>query len=687
MRSPTSLAQRTPKIAVGQHRFVALGLVACLLFGCSTIFGIDVPPLAEGLGTSGEGGISPNGGQGTGDVDSAMGSGNTTGGGTSPAGGAAGSVGGSTGGVGPGAAGGSATGAGARGGRAGSAGTAVSSSAGGAGGCSARPTKGAPCCEPGALACPGKLANSSLICEGGTWAAISCLGDDHCDQRTGVCSPPNEHCTGSNKAGDVVCETDNTDLQEYALTCGPDLVSVTAEACVFHCGPLGCDPPAGSQLILEQGPPIDFAGAFWPTGTVSVCVTNPERSEWAFIREEADGTWGRYAGLRFSGWGTCPLAAPSVELTLRTDDYCVDELGAIDRVGYPGSNGKLHVDLCLHYFDADMNMRSASEPLLRLVARHELGHVLGFDDVFEHFDDTEFMSRGIDSGHLDSYGFFSDPFDPIAHLQDAYGAKPPGSVVDTHGHCLRASGTAASLVECEGSAAQSFVLQNGQLMTSDGSACVYADESGASSVPCTPAGSTPDPHQAFATAEVEVRGFGAECLAKTSYAGLQTAPCDPVGTEGFTWLLDWVDAGRRIRIRDPGTQSCVVPIEISGQPGRFTVALDDCDVCDDVAPDCAVPDRFEVTHAGQISQGGRCFASYTAGDKPFFQVSSWGPVQLEPCSLDPSSFWTITGHIANGNGLLLTRSASDGTALLAAPAMAVDPSQSQIFDFHFNQGQ
>src|SRR4051794_38568620 len=137
---------RFTEASMSQRRLLSLGLASGVIAGCSTIFGIDVPPLEQGLGEGGMIAASA----GTGDVDGAMSPGGTSVGETSPAGGDAGSVGGTSGGGGRAAAGRSAAGGGAHGGRGGSAGTSAGS--GGLGQDSPFRKQGSACADPGALA-------------------------------------------------------------------------------------------------------------------------------------------------------------------------------------------------------------------------------------------------------------------------------------------------------------------------------------------------------------------------------------------------------------------------------------------------------------------------------------------------------------------------------------------------------
>lgn len=156
---------------------------------------------SEGSGTGGDGGSqnatathgttsasSTGGGAGA----SGSSGGNSDSGGSSASGGSGGSS-GNGGSGGSGATGGAATHSGG------------STSSGGSSS-SEGPELGAPCDEPGALACNGAAQKLRLICDDGGWKNNgSCDANENCEQSSGVCAPIDDHCDDL-AAGDRYCD-------------------------------------------------------------------------------------------------------------------------------------------------------------------------------------------------------------------------------------------------------------------------------------------------------------------------------------------------------------------------------------------------------------------------------------------------------------------------------------------------
>jgi len=90
-------------------------------------------------------------------------------------------------------------------------------------------TLGAPCDKPGALACAGHAQKLQLLCDGGVWKSNGvCPGDLICDTRpgptAGSCQPPEPGCVGKTP-GESICDG------AIRRTCGPDLITSTANPC------------------------------------------------------------------------------------------------------------------------------------------------------------------------------------------------------------------------------------------------------------------------------------------------------------------------------------------------------------------------------------------------------------------------------------------------------------------------
>jgi hypothetical protein len=649
---------------------VAFSLLLAGSAGCGELLGIDVPPLraTPGLGNEGgEGGAEAGtGGDGA--------SGGTAGFGAS----------------GRGQAGRGGSDAGGHGGKA------SGPSAGGSAGADAGrggfgpPRDGDPCEPEGALACVRNAGTARLRCEAGRWIPHrDCKDGQYCDARSGACGDPHFACEGDAHEGDRVC---TGALNSDIYICGPDLLTAEVEHCVFGCKveESTCLEAEGDELQLEAPPEVVTVDAYWPAPArgdtrIPVCVTNSEEdassfeTQLGYVKDEIERTWGRYGGVAFTGWGACDEGAKGVHLRIvGQSEPCTNRLGGIDRIGYPGEKGTVNVELCMRYYDADGARRNTSEELLRLVARHEFGHVLGFDDLTTRLDGSEFMARAIYSAQLAVYTFASQH---IWRLQAAYGRKPSGALADMNGRCLtKGNGDALTFDACDGSEAQQFRFVDGQLQHEGTATCLRADPSDGtvSFVGCAPPGSTPDPEQAWRPARVQLLGYGGSCLGRTfgeiDFDQIQTDVCH-AGYADQAWDIDFVDGGRRLRLRESAGSRCLSMVD---QP------TDDptCDSCAETAPDCLTADRLEYTSAGQIATEGRCLAMSGGDDPDSAPVSGFNTPAVATCSLHPRMLWSLSGSIVDGTNRVLTRAEDSDGALLARPPSGSDFSQAETFDYY-----
>jgi hypothetical protein len=653
-------------------RFVTLGLALALAGGCTELFGIEVPPLEQRSTTGGDGGLDAGtAGQAT--ADGGAGQAGAGGSGISgqSAGGRSASGGSDVGGRDAGLSGWS------------SAGTDMLGGTGGA--------LGAACTHPGRLACARAGSPERLLCAGGAWVkTIPCNTGETCDRRGGACGQVFPGCANPD---DHVCVLENAVDGFYLLTCGPDLLSAELVPCPFGCETNDetkddhCNEPTDGQLILERPPVVTTDLAFWPGPTIPVCFVNPSDGPAAAIRDEIDRTWGRFGGISFSGWGECSEELTGVTVkfvALREGDECVDELGGIDRIGYPGATGTVNVTLCRRFTDAKPSGRIASEALLRLVARHEFGHVLGFDDVVKDYNPFEFMARAIDEDRLDGYEFDTPH---AARLQIAYGRKPAGALVDTLGNCLTITGGTLSFDHCDGSAEQTFYLENGQLSNAGGNNCLHADASSGvvDLADCVPAGSLPPAEQLWRADAVDVVGFGGYC--PSSGDDLFNCVGDPVW---MLWSPDLVDGGRRIRLRMKAEayDYCARVVAATNLDfARYVLKSDvPCDDCMETDPECNDPDRFEFTASGQLEIDGQCLAIPVTGAPEGWGMPGLGGVEVVPCASQPRMIWNLSGRFANAAGRVLSRSTS-GTPTLVTRPIEDEPSPNDILDFYLSKAE
>jgi hypothetical protein len=627
-------------------------LLASALAGCGTLFGIDPPERAEppfGI-DSGNGGAS---GRGT----SGGASGGGTGGTILPEGGA-----GMAGDGGEVAMGG--TGANATGGRGGVAGTAGSSGAGGAGGEGGDdefPSKGEPCPTPGALACAGEAQKRRLICQGGVWTPdpVQCDYSQNCDRRNGACADIEGNCE------DVQLGYHWLECPEFgtiAKSCGPDLVTIVEEECYFGCNirTRQCAEPSAGELLVDRVPPTQNDFVFWPTPVIPVCFGGEGNdSERAAIRDEVESTWGRYSSIAFSGWGDCTNALPEpAEVRISfLNDACVGELASISRYGYPGPGATLDLAICKSYVDANGATLDADDAMLRYVARHLFGHVLGREHV-----SWDFM-RPVLSPSTISERVFGEL--AIEDLQLTYGGKPSGSLVNASGRCVGSSkGGAVDVHVCDGSNETRWQALEGRLVAEGGMRCLHASGSDSASLePCEPT-----PEFVWETNDVQWRGNGGRCVARSttasSGASLVLETCRALGDADQTWSFEFYPA-RRVRIRGPNGDCIHIPEPVAMPPLYPELAR-----CD------GVRDELEMTTSAQLGLSGYCMTER-------YDVFTY-ELQLAPCRARPAQSFYLSGPLGHYAGpdeqTVLTLLP---TGQLGAATLEGAPSQAQIFDYHF----
>ncbi len=688
-----------------------LGLILLPLgfAGCNGLFGIDVPPLEQSsprAGTSGAAGTvataphgetggdnglqteagaggEPQAGSDSGGQPQA-GSGHGgkptvtagTGGADDHGGGGGGT---NTGGI-------AGVGGSPSGGKGGAAGSGAGSS--GAGGMSnVFPHAGDACAQEGAVACPGYEKQVPLNCYLGSWQpSASCGQGEYCDNRTGACAPALPGCAGHDP-GYRFCSTDGYSLE----TCGPDLVTAVAEACVYGCDPMlpTCPPPQKHSTVVtvEQPPALYDVGAYWPGPSIPVCFATPETAnEWGTVQDEIERTWGRYASIRFDGFGACDEDSTGVRVAFEpagdepADTLCATALASIDRIGYPGDGGTVNITLCLDYVDADGNTQTTAPDLLRIIARHEFGHALGFDDLSKTYDATEFMARAIDTSRTYNYNFLSQH---ISLLEQAYGFKPRGSIVDPRGFCLTNAAGTPSFVNCDGSSAQAFHIANDQIHVESDDTCLRADPSDGSLSfsACDPNGA--DPTETWHFNETLLRGYSDVCL--YMFGGPYVNPCELIQPKPY-WNVESIDGGKSFRFLWPGTPDECITEEPSATM-TFDLSYIDppCSACNASDTFC----DFAFTEAGQIARDDWClttpgvFETYNGGNEDGFSLSrSNADAEIEPCSLEPRAVWSLNTQLVNGNGQALAEY-SDSDALFAIPSDAIGARAIETANFEY----
>jgi len=544
---------------------------------------------------------------------------------------------------------------------------------GGGGGGDVPAEDGKACRSAGRLACDA-VSSVPLFCNGEEWEAReSCMPARRCDRRTGTCGPIYGPCEAP---GQGIC------FDHGRQVCGPDLTDFTEERCVFGCSENDgtCFPPVADELVVDRAPDISSGDAWWPGPLIPVCVHGLE--QWSvpssLIRDAATATWGAQGGVSFAGWGECSQGMDSssrVELSFRTG--CRGELASIDRYGYPGPNTPVSVTFCLSYHS--QVEPGASEPievgdeLLRFLARHEFGHVLGHEDDPYYPAVPQLMSDGVRLALLPSIAF--EPY--IGWIHERYGYKPRGSLVTSAGACLGASASGFSLEACDGSLERQWQLLGGQLRHAGTQRCVHAAAAAPAprSVDLADCGEE-NPGLGWEPRRVEWRGRGNGCVTSlaASSPSLVMESCAPARAVRQTWSFTFTgERSVRIELSDlEATRRCVRAVVVPAR-GPFLVPL----VPQLIA--CGTADEFYVTDDGLFSFNGYCLAELTN-----FNAPGRTDLVFSPCGFEFFRYaWHAFGRFENDSSEALTLTSEAGRTTLQAVVGSAGQGASQLFNYYF----
>jgi hypothetical protein len=461
----------------------------------------------------------------------------------------------------------------------------------------------------------------------------------------------------------------------------------------------------------------------WPSGVVPVCYTKAvadQPNSSAFLSEaqnEIANTWGRYANLRFTGWGQCPATPPNGTMVI---EY--RRCGFNAQIGY-NRDAPTWFFVDFNNKDTDGSCNSgdnSSAARWASIVPHEVGHVLGFEHDQDRDDNvsrvggpscsvginranqgsTDYFATPVDNDSVMSYcngvdfGYLGDTgwtrhmskWDRIG-VQNAYGTKPAGSIVGENAWCVAAQSSALSapLVssQCNGAANDTW-MRSATLGNHTFSASMPTSWYGpmCMDVPNAEIDYFGTPLQSYAcngsvaqqyTLDgVQWKALGDECVVARSTARNTLLEIQDCGTAGFydKWTFD--DDGSVAgawRLKLAGTGMCVnVPYAraTTGNP----LQLYPCQ-----AP-AASNETFTSTDSGELVYGGMCLNVWGGTPTPGSAVA------LYPCSASSyNERFHVTGAIHGEASKCLDRDSLSGRIELQT-CSAGSPSQS--WDYYFS---
>jgi hypothetical protein len=650
------------------RRLVRIALLLVGVGGCSEILGLNRPHRPDDGGPGGAGSSLGGAGQAgseAGARDSGAGGARAGNGGrggdTGNGGGDSGNESGGDGGQNHGAAGASA------GGDSGDGGVAGSNEGGVSGAGDIGPVLGAPCDQSHDYSCTALEPNLLLICREGTWdVSQACINDERCDPERRECRPLDLICRGRVEA---YCSG------SYELIdCGSDPFEPESFECPFGCDAGRCLPGSGDELVVHTERVQSGSVQLWDE-PIPVCFHDEggDATLVEVIRDEVERTWGFLLNVEFKGWSECSGDEATRRVELAFLDDCELRLAGSVPAGAPPAGEARTVEFCRTYYDASGELEELHEheALLRFLARHQFGHVLGSRDNDATLTPVV-MQRGVresDAGdvQLTIYDIETYRFD--------YGQKPTGSLVIDDGTCLSPDASGFRSLPCSDQGSGYFDLVGAEVTSLREAApgCLSVPPGEDALVSLDACG---DPSGATELELTHVRwGTPDLCIAPERGelgSPLVAGPCAPAGDPAQAWWFEILasDAQKLIaRLRFAATGDCVGLLE----PAQFG-ALPKLEACNDTLE---TRHLFALWVNGMIShaESGLC---------PQWDMPG-GVLYLDRdarCSYD--TYW-ISGALETPDGRLLSFTNDDGVEELRAvsPASGALPLPSQIFGFTF----
>jgi hypothetical protein len=544
---------------------------------------------------------------------------------------------------------------------------------------------GTPCDDEGAFACSDATTTLEVTCHSGTWIpSRPCTDNQRCDPARPGCWDVDPDCAELAFNGPACKDNE-------VLDCSPNLYTELHLVCPFGCADGACVPGGDGQLTLHTG--IMPAQNKW-TSDIPVCLVLPKGADVAalhariaIVHSEVESVWNRFLGVVFTGFGDCDADTAGVRVSFPS--ACGGHLVNDVMIGTPGIGAVIPLEICASYDDGSGQSKNVEEPLTRLLARHQFGHVLGLNDGDDARDTL--MVRGVELGHEDEIVPTTYDYDSLEG-NEYYVGKPDMALVTPVGECVGAAEPLASsglaVGTCDGTDLEKWLNPSNRLEAYRFPP-EYCAEQVVAGAPvtlstCPLASSTGD----FYMPSVKWR-TPTSCVATASSqfevgTNLVTSPCTAASDPTQAWYFENLAAvepnwpsppvtGFFARIHLVGTELCVA-VENDPTLGYATLALD---TCLDTA-DLKGPQVFQLQSVRPWSGTTQTISMMANGPSTINWQVDGGDVFLgEPGS---RSGWFLSGSLVNDAGLVLTR-ADDDTLVAEEPAS--EPAPNQLFDYYF----
>jgi hypothetical protein len=475
---------------------------------------------------------------------------------------------------------------------------------------------------------------------------------------------------------------------------------------------IGDEPTTSSvnQPLFQRGglwntDRVDGFGTSWRANTVPVCfetglddvfgtgydgdsssVANFESMK-VLLREAVEDSWGRVANLRFVHWGTCPSRNHDQLAGWVTIFWREGPTGC--GAGWPAGqscNPQTNIGyipdewtrMGLNRFTGTFGQLADEQ--FKAVARHEMGHALGFDHEKDRPDYSgspgtncsavtprpsgTVWTEVYDPASIMNYTYCAEangelsPYD-VYGVQRAYGRKHSKAIVGYNGRCVNTpgfnytNGTGLQLYDCYGQSNDTWSrgYSNGYQIIGQMSS-PYTVSVWSTRVPRPTHGNWVELQSysgnnlvnVWKLTGVQWRAIGDMCVAVRNPAAGDTrliiAKCDPTDTRQ-RW--DW-DYGVQGRIRNVATGTCA-NVAYASNANNTPINTYPCG-----SPNPWSNEVFTTTSRGEIKWGGKCLnvANYYPVPGAELQLYDCAPAGTPNASLWYNELFYLHGPITEG---------------------------------------